>query len=222
MGEAKVAKGPEDNLATTQATMRFKNFVEFLGEQGFTQTQIATKAGFPPQYLSDIKRDRRPVTELVARRLGEAFDVNFEWLLGISDSRETSGVGTAGTESGVFLPLLPHPIEGEPRTHPKWDGACFEVTGFALAKLSVAKLPYILRFGHDDTQGRLRCKDLILISQVSLPEAEIHVVRTGKKSRLARKGPQGGFICIADGSEIPSEDALVTGHCVGIVWASLL
>jgi transcriptional regulator with XRE-family HTH domain len=74
-----MGKEYEGPLGPEPATQRLNDFLELLSVQGYTQTQIAAKAGLTPQYLSDIKRGHRPVTELVARRLGEPFDVSFQW-----------------------------------------------------------------------------------------------------------------------------------------------
>ncbi|MCE9555386.1 MAG: helix-turn-helix domain-containing protein [Planctomycetes bacterium] len=218
-----MAKENEDLLAAGLATQRLNALLELLAEQGFTQIQIAAKGGLPPQYISDIKRGRRPMTELVARRLGEEFDVNFQWLMGTSNSMENPMPRSvaAMASSTVWLPLFPHPIEGEARAHPKWGGAGIEVAGIAAAKLVLSKNPYILRFGHNDIQGRLRQGDLILISQVASADAEIHVVHHRKKSFLARATKGGSWSRVANGNVLPS-DCPVTGHCVGIVWSSLL
>ena len=69
-----MAKESEDLSVAAVATQRFNDLLGPLLEQGHTQAQIATKAGIPPQYFSDIKRGERPVTELIARRLGEEFN----------------------------------------------------------------------------------------------------------------------------------------------------
>ena len=217
-----MAKGKEDFSTVGMAAKRLNDLLELQTEQGFTQAQIAAKAGLPPQYISDIKKSRRPMTELVARRLGEEFNVNFQWLMGTSNSMENPKPQSAGVTANtiLWLPLFPHPIEGEPRSHPKWDGAGIEVAGVAAARLVLSKFPYVLRFGRDDVQGRIRQGDLILISQVSSEDAEIQVVRYRKKSFLARANKDGSLSRVADGNRLPG-DCPVTGHCVGIVWSSL-
>ena len=201
---------------------RLNDLLETLGRQGLTQAQVAAKAGLPVQYLSDIKHERRPMTELVARRIGDEFDVNFQWLMGISNSMADPKPRVAASiaSSSVWLPLLPHPIEGEPRGHPKWDGAGVDIAGAAAAKLVLAQQPYILRFGHKDIEGRLRQGDLILISQAPNRDAEISVVRHRRKSFLARPNDDGTWSRVADGSRRPS-DCEIAGHCLGIVWSSL-
>ena len=201
---------------------RLNRLLEMLSDRGHSQTQVAARAGIPAQYLSDIKHGRRPMTELVARRLGEEFDVNFQWLLGTSDSMENPSPLSSAFSSGssVWLPLFSHPIKGEPRAQSTWDGTGVEVAGAASAKLILSKLPYVLRFGRDDVRGRLRKGDLILISQAADVDAEISVVRYRKKLFLARRGETGNWIRVGNGNELPAE-CPVSGHCVGVVWSPL-
>ena len=213
-----------DDLSTASlATQRFSDFVDLLKQQGNTQTQIAARIAVLPQFLSDVKRGHRPLTELVARRMGEEFDVNFQWLMGTSGKMESpkpqsKSVPTSGS---VWLPLFPHPIEGEPRAHPKWGGACVEVAGIAAGKLAQAQHPYVLRFDHDDVEKRLRKGDFVLISQAINEEAPISVVRYRTKSFLARRNEDGSWRRVANKNRL-SADSPVTGHCIGVLWSTLL
>ena len=219
-----MGKESEDLSVAAIATQRFNDLLGPLLEQGHTQAQIATKAGIPPQYFSDIKRGERPVTELIARRLGEEFHFNYRWLMGTSNSMEFSAKPATTTAAGdtIGLPLFPFPIEGEPRQHPKWNGALVEVAGVAAGKSGLARYPYVLQFGRGDEQGRLQHGDLILISQAPNPEAEIHVVSYRNKCFLARANPQGSWNRVAKGEkELPSRCPAI-GHCLGIVWSPLV
>ena len=184
-----MGKEIEGMSVTEIATRRFNIFLEPLLEQGLTQAQIAAKAGIPAQYFSDIKRGERPVTELIARRLGEEFNFDYRWLLGTRDTMETAAQPSNATTGGntVWLPLFPFPIEGEPRQNANWMGAGVEVSGVAAGRIGLAKYPYVLQFGHNDVQGRLRKGDLILISQERKKDAQIHVVRYRNKLFLAQE-----------------------------------
>lgn len=205
------------------ATQRLNELLTDLLAQGLTQTQIAARAAIPPQYLSDIKRGERPLTELVARRLGEEFDCDYAWLLGASDTMEKptprSRMGAAGNV--VSLPMFPFPIAGDPRQHAAWKGTWIEVAGAAARRIDSATHPYVLEFERDDVLGRLRPGDLVLMSQSPNPDAEIHVVCYRKKYFLARAGEAGGWRRVADGNELP-DDCPSVGHCLGIVWAALV
>jgi transcriptional regulator with XRE-family HTH domain len=228
-----MAESLNESTSAERAQGRLGELVENLAGQGLTQQQIAGQAGIPSQYLSDIKRGRRHMTELVARRLGEQFGVNYQWLLGTSPTMaptraqaqppESTMGSTAGSTVGStanWLPLFSQPIEGEPREHPAWDGTGLEVAGAAASKLSVATRPYILRFGHDDSRGRLRKGDFILISQASSPVAEISVVEYRKRLFLARAADDGIWQRVAQGEQMPP-DCPIKGHCLGIVWSAL-
>ena len=204
------------------AIQRLHEFLEELSLKGYTQTQIATQAGLPPQYLSDIKRGRRPMTELVARRLGTEWKANFQWLMGRSfcPDQPSSSSASASSEDEL-LPLFQHPIDGDPQTHPKWKGNFVRVPDAALAKLSFASRPYVLEFQSKDREGRLRKGDMILMSQQPNDRAAIQVVRHGKKSFLVRQTDDGHWSRVADDTILP-EDSERIGHCVGIIWSSLL
>jgi len=218
-----MTKETEDLSVAAIATQRFNDLLEPLLEQGLTQAQIATKAGIPPQYFSDIKRGERPVTELIARRLGEEFNFNYRWLMGASNTMENpapqSMVATSGTT--VSLPLFPFPIEGEPRQHSKWNGACIELAGVAAGRVGLARYPYVLQFGHKDEQRRLQQGDLILISQTPNTNAEFHVVSFRSKHYLARSNPDGSWSRVANENRLPSKCPVI-GHCIGIVWSALV
>ena len=210
---------PDENDAGSLAHQRLHEFLELLRQQGLTQQQIASKARLPVQYLSDIKNNRRPLTELAARRLADEYEINYQWLLGISDSMENPRPRPAATGK-LWLPLLPFPIEGEPRANPNWDGTGVEIAGAAAAKLALAQQPYILRFGHNDVRGRLRKGDLILISQTPSAQAEISVVKHRKKLFLARRNEDGSWERAANGQTLPVGSP-IAGCCLGVVWSSL-
>ena len=128
-------------------------------------------------------------------------------------------VGTA-SGSSVSLPLLLHPVEGEPCENSQWNGSSREVAGPAAARLDRIKQPYILHFGHDDVRGRLRKGNLLLVSQIGSEHAEIGAVKFRKKVLLARHNENGTWERVTNGTTLP-ETAAVVGHCVAIIWSSL-
>lgn len=217
-----MARESEDQSVASVATRRLNELLGPLLEQGLTQAQIAAKAGIPPQYFSDIKRGERPVTELIARRLGEEFSFNYRWLMGTSNSMESTAQPSTITSPNnmVWLPLFSFPIQGEPRQNSNWTGAGVEIAGVAAGRIGLEKHPYVLQFGHDDDHGRLRQGDLILISQSQNDDAEIHVVSFRKKLFLARANADGGWTRVANRKHLPS-DCPTAGHCVGILWSLL-
>lgn len=200
---------------------RLNEMLQTLAAGGLTQQQIAARAGLPAQYLSDLKNGRRTLTELTARRIGDEFGVNYEWLLGTSNLMELTSLSSdsAQTSEGtIWLPCFPWPITGTPRNHPDWDGTSVELAGAAAAKASMATDPYVLRFGRNDVEGRLRKDDLLLITQTPDVKTEIAVVKSGRKLHLARH-EAGQWEKVAGGTLQGTDTVL--GRCLGIVWASL-
>lgn len=200
---------------------RLVELLRCLGEKGITQAQVARRANVPSQYLSDVRNEHRPLTELFARRLAEEFGVNFQWLLGVEDSPERAVLSVAPSRGDkLLLPLMDEAIAGVPREQPQWSGAYTEVAGIAAAKAARAVQPYVLQLSHVDREGRLTKGDLILVSQETGKNPELSIVRCEKKILLARK-KGGKWIRVATGEPLRG-DCDVTGHCLGVVWSALI
>jgi transcriptional regulator with XRE-family HTH domain len=199
---------------------RFVQLLQRLGKQGISQAQVARRANVPPQYVSDVKNIRRPLTELFARRLADEFGCNYLWILGLDDSHERPVLclPTSPREQ-VLLPMLGEAISGEPREHPLWRGTYTQVSGVAAAKSARAVQPYVLQLDHGDREGRLRKGDFVLVSQATAENPELSIVRCGKKILLARK--KGAKWIPASTGEPLHGDCDVTGHCLGVVWSAL-
>jgi transcriptional regulator with XRE-family HTH domain len=202
------------------AAQRLTELLEKLGREGFNQSQVAGAVGLTPQYLSDIRHSHRPLSELVARRLADRFQVDYRWLLAREVRRPQTELGSPSVpDANAWLPVVPHPVEGEPRVHPRWDGTYVQVPAIAAPLLALALHPYVLRFGHNDVEGRIHKHDLVVISQSPSKSAEISVVRSGNKCFLARrKGRR--WVRLANRRELGS-DCVVVGHCLGIAWSAL-
>jgi transcriptional regulator with XRE-family HTH domain len=216
---------PADDLPdpAVLARERLADLLAELEREGLSQQQVALRAGLPPQYISNIKHGHRPMTELVARRLAAEFACKYEWLLGTSELKQDLPGSLGPHVSAVRLPILPHPIEGEPHTSPHWDGGLLELAGVALAQLPLLKQPYVLRFGRNDVRERLCKGDLVLVSQGADERAEIWVVKHRGKLFLARRGAA-AWERLAGDAKQPTMLPLtcpVAGFAVGIVWASL-
>ena len=76
---ANTPEGAEPSLPAR----RLVELLQRLGEKGISQAQVARRANVPAQYVSDVRNERRTLTELFARRLAEEFHFDFEWLLGL-------------------------------------------------------------------------------------------------------------------------------------------
>jgi transcriptional regulator with XRE-family HTH domain len=216
--------------------LRLQKLLETLRQQGTTQKEIAERANIPASYLADMKNGHRAVTELFARRLAAEFDIDHQWLLGgvgTMDSIETGSEGVIEGSGSLWLPVFIDPIEGPPLIHRAWNGSSIEIAGAAAARVRLADSPYILRYGQDDgsfdndaellghevKKGRLRCGDLLLISQSCNETAEFQVVKTSPSTAyLMRATIRGTWQRVADGREYQGQR--VIGHCIGLVWAA--
>jgi transcriptional regulator with XRE-family HTH domain len=200
-------------------TRRLKSVLEELAQQDISQAQVAAAVGISRQFLNDVLSARRPLSELLARRIEERFGFDFLWLLG-RQSLAPKAVALGSRASVVWLPVLPHPVEGDPRVHPRWDGTYIQVPPIALPILVRALSPYVLRFQENDVEHRLHKNDLALVSQTPDETAPIVVALTGKKCFLARRKAQ-KWIRLANGAVLGS-DVTVVGHCLGILWSALV
>jgi transcriptional regulator with XRE-family HTH domain len=189
-----------------------------LAEQDYSQAQIAGAIGVAPQYISDIRCGRRPLTELVARRIGEKFHVDYRTLMGLDKSLQP-GLTLGPSTNDAWLPILPHPVQGEPTQHPRWNGTYVQVPALAASKLVGAVHPFVLRFGNDDCENRLHKNDLVLISQSPNEKAQISVVRSGRKCFLCRRNGS-GWVRVANG-QVLTGNCVVVGHCIGVLWSAL-
>lgn len=202
---------------------RVQKFLQDLETQGVPQREVAARTRVPTQYLSDVKHGRRPLTELFARRLNDEFGVDYLWLLGRNPATRTPrfrvGLNTSEPKR-VWLPVFPHPVEGDPQAQSVWDGTAVEVAGAPAAQAALARDPYVLRFGVDDRKSRLRTNDLVLISQAVNPDAEVQVLKLEGKAFLARDTPT-GWEPLSPRRTMSSGKPLVIGHALGILWGPL-
>ena len=120
---------------------------------------------------------------------------------------------------GDWLPVVSHPIEGNPRVHPKWEGYYVHVPTIAASRLALAENPYVLRYRENDVEGRLHKNDLVLVSQSTNASAEISVVLVGKKCCLARRQGR-GWGRVANRQRLGT-DCVLVGHCLGVLWSAL-
>jgi len=208
-------------LRKSRVSDRLASLLAQCAAQGVTQAKIAREIGVAPQFFCDLLRHRRPLTELIARRLGDYFKVDYRSLLTPQGSAPQAALASdTFVGSGTCLPILPHPVEGDPKLHRRWNGNYVQVPSVAMQKLVAATDPYVLRYGNPDTEDRLHAGDLVLISQSLNDTAQISVVKTGRKCSLCRRKNR-RWVRLATGEAL-SSDAVVVGHCLGILWSTLL
>jgi transcriptional regulator with XRE-family HTH domain len=213
---------PDEALAELRKD-RLVKLLDVLDKKGISQSEVARRTGVPPQYLNDVKSRRRSLSERFARRLQDEFQVNYQWLLGSHGSMEMQrldqGTGPADARR-LWLPVFAHPISGDPFTVPDWDGSSVEIAGVAAMRVLQADRPYAHRFGAKDRRGRLCSGDLLLVSQAGNVNADIHVIRMGRKCHLARRKDSGEWECLNPDISISGEPTVI-GHGLGIIWGAL-
>ncbi len=228
----------ETNTPNPRDAIRRERIITVLTElsaEGKSQRFVAERLGIPAQYLSDYRAGRRRITEQVAQDFESKFGYNSYWLAGYSSVKNLTDLANWPADqppirppagSSTQLPLLNLPIEGEPLRHPKFDGTYTQVAGAAEAKLSIAKHPYILRFGGHDPEKRIHPGDLLLMSQsapmeCSLVENMIQVIRHPHGLDLARLRGDQWIRLTCESTKIPLAGSTVQGHAIGITWSAL-
>lgn len=200
-----------------------ERLLEDLKAKGLSQRDVADRVGVPTQYLSDVKRGTRTLTELFARRLQAEFAADYRWLLGETDAMRPPSVGSPPHERGAGrrpLPVLSVPIAGEPHASAIWDGTTLEIVGAMEAKVAHLMKPYVLRIADDDRHGRLRRNDLLLISQADDDLSTWKVIKSDGRLLLARLVSARKWEPLGSENSVIKQ-ATVVGCAVGIVWGAL-
>lgn len=200
---------------------RLAQVLDHLKREGLKQGRVAIELSVPQNYLSDLKHERRVITEPFARMLSGQFGVSYTWFWAGEGRAQLPRIRTEGTrpEHSVMLPILSQLHEGPPRQAEIWDGSLLELCGRSAEEASKAANPYILRVSTDDITNWLPGHSLLLISQDRLRPSGMAVVRSQGKLLLARKDGQ-RWINIRTGRQTPAK-AEIIGHALGIVWAPL-
>lgn len=172
-------------------------YEDMLKNIGLTGREIARLSGTRPQYISDIKRRQRPLSnDMFLRTLAGLFG-DYKWLITgdlVKDTKHIVDfypyVSKAGKES-FPLPVLERPFVGPAMTTDEWDGAFVTVTAIAAERASAMRKPYLLHLPFNEKSGRFRQGDYLLVEQADRPEAKFVLVKNGWGVKLARRTPQG-------------------------------
>ena len=201
---------------------RLKMVLERLAEAGFSQQRVATRANLPTSYLSDIKLGRRAMSELFARRVGEEFGIDFQWLLSGAGSMLAPRLDqyASPTNTDLLLPVVDAPLRGEPRQSKEWDGSLLQIAGAGKTAAIKALCPYVLRIKADGMGGRLRRGDLVLISQEVDEHATVAIISHQNRLVLAYKGSTKHWMSLSD-KKLTTINPEVVGSCIAILWAPL-
>jgi len=213
----------KDQILVDRAA-RFREFLTWAKQHGMSQTAVADRLGLPRQYLTNVKNGGRVLTELFARRVADEFGVDHFWLLnGTGTMQRPSVVPQSKAASGadlIVLPLLTELVFGEPRRSPAWDGAVVSITGPAVYAVGESVHSYVYRVSDDDSSGRLKRGDLVLICQGEPNDSRCKLVLldVGDRPTLAWNTGKGRWKSTRTGRAVSAESKTI-GHCLGIVWA---
>ena len=203
---------------------RFREFLSWAKQKGMSQTEVAARLGLPRQYVTNLKNGGRVLTELFARRVADEFQVDHLWLLSGTGSMQRPSVvpqsQAPSRADSIVLPLLMELVSGEPRRSPAWDGAVVSVTGPAVYAVGESVHSYVYRVSADDSSGRLKQGDLVLICQDGPRDSppELVLLEFGDRPTLAWSTNDGRWKSTRTGRSVSAESKII-GHCLGIVWA---
>ena len=81
-----------------------------LGEHRITQFRLAQAIGVPPRRISEIVRERRPITADTALRLGRALGTTAQFWLRLQEAHDLERApDAAGEDIDVIEPLVSRP-----------------------------------------------------------------------------------------------------------------
>jgi len=210
-----------DDPKNARRAERLTTILGHLKDEGLKQSQVADELNVPSNYLSDLKRKQRVITEPFARTLCSQFGVNFTWFWTGRGKAQTPRIRAEGTrsENSPMLPILSQLHAGPPREGDTWDGSLLPLAGRSAEEASKATLPYILRVSSADAAVGLPEHSLILISQDTSKSSGMAVIRSRGSLMLARE--EGNrWVAVRNRRRI-SEKAELVGYARGIVWAPL-
>lgn len=188
---------------------------------GLTGREIARLSGTRPQYISDIKRRQRPLSnDMFLRTLAGLFG-DYKWLITGDLVKDTKHIvdfypHISKADAEFFpLPVLERPFVGPTMTTDEWDGSFICVTAVAADRARVMTMPYLLHLPFNEKGGRFRQGDYLLVEQADRPEAKFVLVKNGWGVKLARRMPD-GFLDAEHEGNLYSLDTPVIGS-VGLL-----
>lgn len=163
-----------------------------LSSIGLTGQKIADLSGTRPQYISDIKRRRRPLSrEMYLRTLSGLFG-DHRWLISGDLHLDTQRIIslypyiTCQNTKTFPLPLMHRPFLGPKMSTEDWDGSFICVTSPIMEQAQGMRNPYVLALPFNDCSGRLRRGDHLLVDQTDNRLSEHVLIKTGWGVKLVR------------------------------------
>lgn len=165
---------------------------------GLTGREIAKLSGTRPQYISDIKRRQRPLSQDMFMRTLLGLYGDYKWLISGDLPMDTQRIITlypyiSNVNGNTMpLPVFQRPFMGPKLTADDWDGTFVCVTSPVKEQVKEMRNPYILHLPFNDKFGRLQKGDYLLVNQAKTADANYVLIKSGWGVKLARKC-SGGF-----------------------------
>lgn len=160
---------------------------------GLTGREIAKLSGTRPQYISDIKRRQRPLSQDMFMRTLMGLYGEYRWLISgdlpMDTQRIISLYPYISDENGGTLPLpvFQRPFMGPKLTSDDWDGTFLCVTAPVKDVVKDMRNPYVLHLPFDDKFGRLQKGDYLLVNQSRSSDVNYVLIKSGWGVKLAKK-----------------------------------
>ncbi len=136
-------------------------YADMLSHVGLTGREIARLSGTRPQYISDIKRRQRPLSQDMFMRTLLGLYGEYKWLISGNLLLDTERIKAlypfiSEPDSDMApLPVFQKPFMGPNMTAEDWDGSFFCVTNPIKELARRMRNPYVLHLPFDDKSGFL-------------------------------------------------------------------
>lgn len=194
---------------------------------GLTGREIARISGTRPQYISDIKRRQRPLSQEMFMRTLLGLYGGYKWLISGDLAVDTQRIIAlypyiANPEGSSFpLPVFRRPFMGPKMSMEDWDGTFMCVTSPVKEAARRMHEPYILHLPFDDRSGRLKKGDYLLVEQADNAEAAYVLIKSGWGVKLARRMDGGYYEDVESGERRFDNEGQIIGNVSMLLMGAL-
>lgn len=201
-------------------------YADMLSEIGLTGREIARLSGTRPQYISDIKRRQRPLSQDMFMRTLLGLFGEYKWLISGNLPMDTERIKAlypyiSNPDSEVCpLPVFQRPFMGPKMTVDDWDGSFFCVTNPIKDMVKQMRNPYVLHLPFNDKSGRLKRGDYLLVNQTNSSDANYVLVKSGWGVKLVRR-VETMFEDVESGEQRPGDEVQIIGNVAMLIYGAL-
>lgn len=193
---------------------------------GLTGREIAKLSGTRPQYISDIKRRQRPLSQEMFMRTLLGLFGDYKWLISGDLPTDTQRIISLYPYiSDPDNPTLPLPVFQRPFMGPKmtvddWDGSFICVASPVKEQAKAMRDPYILHLPFNDKTGRLKKGDYLLVNQTESADSSYVLIKSGWGVKLVRRVGN-GFEDVENGDHRFDGDVQIIGNVAMLLMGTL-